>query len=102
MKATYLAAAMVAATLAFAPPSQGAAQVTAANLAVRCAKDASICDKAIKWIYDNTSACSDARLGHDVVVKKVVAWLKAHPKQKAADDNALAGTAIEALWPCHL
>ncbi|MEJ1970107.1 MAG: Rap1a/Tai family immunity protein [Rhizomicrobium sp.] len=95
-----LSAALAAAVFCAASPS-GAAAVTGAALAQRCAADRSICDKAVTWIYANTGACSDSRLAHTVVVDKVGAWLKAHPKQTAEDDNTLAAAAIEALWPCQ-
>jgi hypothetical protein len=94
-----LAAVAVLAALTVAADAR---PVTAANLALRCKTDKTPCDKAVTFIYANTSACSDAKLSHAVVVDKVIAWLKAHPRKVGTDDNDLAGAAIEALWPCHL
>ena len=68
------------ATLAAVIAAADARPVTAASLALRCKTDKSDCDKAVTFIYTNTSACSDAKLSHAAVVDKVIAWLRAHPR----------------------
>lgn len=82
--------------------SADAATVTGADLYKRCKVDKTVCDKAMTFIWTNTSACTDTRVSAADKVTRVIAWLEKHPTAKGADDNELAGAAIEALWPCHL
>ena len=97
-----LSLAAAATTLAVFVGSADAATVTGADLYKRCHADRSVCDKAMAWVWTNTSACTDTRVKHADQVTQVIAWLKKHPAAHGAGDNELAGAAIDALWPCHL
>jgi len=97
-----LALAAAAAALATVITAADAAPVTGADLYKRCKADKTVCDKAMTFIWTNTSACTDTHVKHADQVTRVIAWLKKHPTAHGAGDNDLAGAAIEALWPCHL
>jgi hypothetical protein len=94
--------ALAAAVLATVFASADAATVTGADLYRRCARDRNVCDRAMTWIWTNTGACTDTHVKHADQVAQVIAWLKKHPTARGASDNDLAGSAIQALWPCHL